>query len=69
MCGGGLGVEVTKHAFFFFFWLFRDALWHMEVPTLGVESELQLPSYTTATATPDLSCVCDLPQLMAMPDP
>jgi len=29
----------------------------MEVPRLGVESELQLqlPAYTTATATPDLS--------------
>ena len=26
---------------------------HMEVPKLGVESELQLPAYTTATATPD----------------
>ena len=33
----------------------------MEVPRLGVELELQqLPSYTTATATPDLSCICDL---------
>ena len=29
-----------------------------EVPGLGVESELQLPTYTTAT--PDLSCICDL---------
>ena len=25
----------------------------MEVPRLGVELELQLPAYTTATATPD----------------
>ena len=25
--------------------------WHMEVPRLGFESELQLPAYTTATAT------------------
>ena len=33
---------------------------HMEVPRLGVESELQLPAYATATAMPDLSCVCDL---------
>ena len=32
----------------------------MEVPRLGVESELQLPAYATGTATPDLSCVCDL---------
>ena len=32
----------------------------MEVPRLGVELELQLPAYTTATATRDLSCICDL---------
>jgi len=32
----------------------------MEVPRLGVKSELQLPAYITATATPDLSHVCDL---------
>ena len=32
------------------------------------ESELKLPSYTTATATPDLSHVCHL-QLMATLDP
>ena len=35
-------------------------LQHMEVPRLRVESELQLPAYTTATATPDLSPVCNL---------
>ena len=32
----------------------------MEIPRLGVESELQLPAYTIATATPDLSRVYDL---------
>ena len=32
----------------------------MEVPRLGVELELQLPAYTTATATLDPSCICDL---------
>ena len=32
----------------------------MEVPRLGVQSELQLLDYATATATPDLSLVCDL---------
>ena len=32
----------------------------MEVPRLGVELELQLLAYTTATATWDLSSVCDL---------
>jgi len=34
--------------------------WQMDVPRLGVESELQLPAYTTATATQDRSRVCDL---------
>ena len=38
---------------------------HMEVPRLGVELELQLPAYLTATATPDPNNVFDLPQLMA----
>ena len=34
----------------------------MEVPRLGVELELQLPTYTTAAATKDPSHVCDLHQ-------
>ena len=41
---------------------------HMEVPRLGVESELQLPASTTATATPDLS-LQPTPQLTATLDP
>ena len=36
----------------------RLHMWHMEVPRLGVESELQLPAYTTATWDP--SHICDL---------
>ena len=32
----------------------------MEVPRLGVESELQLLAYTTVTVTSDLSCICYL---------
>ena len=32
----------------------------MEVPRLGVELELQLLAYTTATAMPDPSHICDL---------
>ena len=32
----------------------------MEVPRLGVELGLQLPAYTTATATSDPSHSCDL---------
>ena len=34
--------------------------WHMEFPRLGLESELQLPSCTRATATQGLRLVCDL---------
>ena len=33
---------------------------HMEVPGLGMESELQPLAYTTVTAMQDLSCICDL---------
>ena len=32
----------------------------MEIPRLGVQLELQLPAYLTATAMPDPSWVCDL---------
>ena len=32
----------------------------MEVPRLGVKSELQLLAYTTATATQDPSHICNL---------
>ena len=32
----------------------------MQVLSLWVESELQMPTYTTATTTPDLSRVCNL---------
>ena len=37
----------------FLFFLLQPHLWHMEVPGLGVKSELQLPVYTKATAIPD----------------
>ena len=36
----------------------------MEVPRLGVESELQQPANITATAMPDLSCICDLRRIL-----
>ena len=45
-------------------------LQHMEVPGLGVKLEPQLQAYTAATATWDLSHICDLlKQLTVMPDP
>ena len=46
-------------SFFFFFFLGQN-LWHMEVPRLGVKSELQLLAHATATAMPDLSNVYNL---------
>ena len=47
-----------RSLFFFFFPGLH--LQHMEVPWLGVESELEPPVYTTATATQDRSRVWDL---------
>ena len=42
----------------------------MEGPRLGAKLELQLPAYSTATATEDLSHVCKpTPQLKAVLDP
>ena len=50
--------------FFFLFFSFLIFLgphpWHMDVPRLGVKSELQLLAYTTATATRDSNCICHL---------
>ena len=45
---------------FIYFVFLGPHVWHMEVPKLRVQSELQLPEYTTATATSDLSHICDL---------
>ena len=44
-------------SFGLFLWLHPK---HMEVPRLGVESELQLPACDIATATQDPSFVCNL---------
>ena len=37
----------------FFFSFLQPHPQHMEVPRLGLKSELQLPTYTTATTSPD----------------
>ena len=47
-------------SFFFFFFFLGLQTRHMEVPRLGVELELQLRVYTTATVTQDPSYICDL---------
>ena len=54
-----LATKVCPSSFFFFCLLWWH-LWHMEVPRSGLKSELQLLAYTIATATWDLSCICDL---------
>ena len=50
----------TLNFFFFFFGFLGPYPQHMEVPRLGVKSELQLPACTTATATQAPSHFCDL---------
>ena len=55
--------KITQLLFLFLFFLFCFLglyLQHMEVLRLGVESELQLPAYTTAIATWDPSHIQDL---------
>ena len=53
--------EPVLHSFYLFYFIIYFILSfvfletyprHMEVPRLGDELELQLPAYTTATATP-----------------
>ena len=55
--------EILVHCYLFIYLFIYCFLglhtWHMKVPRLGVESELQLPAYATATATQGLSCACD----------
>ena len=48
----------TKFVFLFF--ILGPQVRHMKVPRLGVESEPELPAYTTAIATWDPNHTCDL---------
>ena len=59
-CWAGPGLSATLFISIFIFCFSGLHPQHMEVPRLGVQLELQLPAYTTATATLDPSCVCDL---------
>ena len=47
-------------AFIFYLFFLGPHSWHMEVPRLGIKPELQLPVYTTTTAMPDPSHICNL---------
>ena len=53
----------------FFLAFLGPHLRHMEVPRLGVDLELQLLVYTTATAMGSEPCLWPTPQLTATPDP
>ena len=55
-----LFVFILLRVVFFFFFFLQSYLWHMEVPMLGVKSELQLPAYATVMIMQDQSQVCDL---------
>ena len=46
--------------FIYLFIYFRAKVQDAEFPRLGVELELQLTAYITATAAQDLSHICDL---------
>ena len=57
----GTHSSLAHYLFFFFFFVFLGPhSWHMEVPRLGLESELQQQAYTTVTAMRDPSRICDL---------
>ena len=58
----GTGLQEFESQLGFISSLFFSCLYlqHMEVHTLRVESELQLPAYTIAKATWDPSCIFNL---------
>ena len=56
----GLEFRVNFMYLFIYFCFLGLHVRHMGVPRLGVESELQLPAYTTATARRDPSRICHL---------
>ena len=51
---------ICSFIFSFIFCFLGPYLGYVEVPRVGVELELQLPAYATATAMPDPSCIYDL---------
>ena len=67
------GVAMVFFLFCFVFCFLGPHPWHMEVPRLEVELELQLPAYTTATAKPHNTGsephLQPAPQLMPDPQP
>ena len=53
-------LSYSRLVYIFLFLFPWPHVWHLKFPRLGVESELQLPVYTTAPAKPDPSHVCNL---------
>ena len=53
-------LKFLKHIFVWFWFFLGPPPWYMEVPRLGVQSELQLPAYAIATVKWDPSPICDL---------
>ena len=60
LCGRHFKEYIDIIYFFFIFLFLGPHLRHMEVPGLGVELELQLPTYVTDTAMLDQSHICNL---------
>ena len=56
----GLRANGLWISFFFLALFLGPHPWHMVVPRLGIESELQLLAYTMATAAQDPSHICNL---------
>ena len=68
-CYAVLSSSLSMTIIFFFL---GPHLRHMEVPRLGIESEVQLPAFTAATAMPDPSRLCQLhhsPRQHGIPNP
>ena len=55
-----MAIKIDSSILFYFFVFLGPHPWHMEVPRPGVELELKPPVYTTATAMPDSSHICNL---------
>ena len=53
-------LQENLYGYILIFFCLGPLLWHMEIPKLGFEYELQLLAYTTATAMQDPSRICDL---------
>ena len=63
-----LFIKVFLTNIYIFFCLLRAPPWHMEVPRLAVESELQLPAYSHSNVGSEPH-LWPTPQLTPMPDP